>query len=181
MGYIEQLADRYKSYISLPWKDDLSGAERIIFVVYDKTKERRLRKGLDHFKTSHKWIDCDLTSAFAKWMADLDYKVSYFESPEDLVFKLNNDFLLHVANHIRDVLNSPDADANSIVGVCGIASLYGLIRVSDIMKEIEQDIKGRMVVFFPGQYENNNYRLLDARDGWNYLAVPITLGNDFGL
>ena len=30
-------------------------------------------------------------------------------------------------------------------------------------------------IFFPGQYEQNNYRLLDARDGWNYLAVPITL------
>ena len=34
---------------------------------------------------------------------------------------------------------------------------------------------GRLVVFFPGQFEQNNYRLLDARDGWNYLAVPITL------
>jgi hypothetical protein len=22
--------------------------------------------------------------------------------------------------------------------------------------------------------ESNNYRMLDARDGWNYLAVPIT-------
>ena len=25
--------------------------------------------------------------------------------------------------------------------------------------------------------DDNNYRLLDARDGWNYLAVPITLHN----
>jgi hypothetical protein len=39
----------------------------------------------------------------------------------------------------------------------------------------EADIQGRLVVFFPGQFERNNYRLLDARDGWNYLAVPITL------
>jgi hypothetical protein len=31
-----------------------------------------------------------------------------------------------------------------------------------------------LLVFFPGQFDNNNYRLLDARDGWNYLAVPIT-------
>ena len=35
--------------------------------------------------------------------------------------------------------------------------------------------RGRLVVFFPGQYEQNNYRLLDARDGWNYMAVPISL------
>ena len=25
-----------------------------------------------------------------------------------------------------------------------------------------------------GEYENNNYRLLDARPGWNYQAVPVT-------
>src|ERR1039457_3223619 len=24
------------------------------------------------------------------------------------------------------------------------------------------------------RYEGNSYRLLDARDGWNYLAIPIT-------
>jgi len=29
-------------------------------------------------------------------------------------------------------------------------------------------------VLFPGVYEQNNYRMLDARDGWNYLAIPIT-------
>jgi hypothetical protein len=49
------------------------------------------------------------------------------------------------------------------------------------MKEIERDFRGRVVVFFPGEYENSNYRLLDARDGWNYLAVPITLQEDRGV
>ena len=43
-----------------------------------------------------------------------------------------------------------------------------------MLRLVERDIKGRLVVFFPGQYEHNNYRLLDARDGWNYMAVPIT-------
>jgi hypothetical protein len=35
-------------------------------------------------------------------------------------------------------------------------------------------VPGRLLVLFPGEYENNSYRLLDARDGWSYLAVPIT-------
>ncbi|SPE51782.1 conserved hypothetical protein [Verrucomicrobia bacterium] len=47
--------------------------------------------------------------------------------------------------------------------------------MSLVLKEMEQSIRGRLVLFFPGEFENNNYRLLDARDGWNYLAVPITL------
>ena len=61
------------------------------------------------------------------------------------------------------------------------ASLFGFIRVSEFMKEIERDIRGRVGVFFPGEYENSNYRLLDARDGWNYLAVPITVQEDRGV
>jgi hypothetical protein len=46
--------------------------------------------------------------------------------------------------------------------------------MSQVLTLIEGDVRGRLVVFFPGQFEQNNYRLLDARDGWNYMAVPIT-------
>jgi hypothetical protein len=45
---------------------------------------------------------------------------------------------------------------------------------------IEADIEGVWSSSFPGQFERNNYRLLDARDGWNYLAVPITLHGEWG-
>jgi histidinol-phosphate phosphatase family protein len=38
-----------------------------------------------------------------------------------------------------------------------------------------QSIHGRLLVLFPGTKNENNYRLLDARDGWNYLANGITL------
>ena len=72
--------------------------------------------------------------------------------------------------------------------VCGLPDrrkvlqrLFGLLRASHLLKLVERDIRGRLVVFFPGHKDNNNYRLLDARDGWNYLAVPITLHGDGGL
>ena len=86
-----------------------------------------------------------------------------------------------MAGCVREALTAPEADENSVVGVYGIASLFGFVRVSELMKEIERDVRGRVVVFFPGEYENSNYRLLDARDGWNYLAVPITLHEDRGV
>ena len=186
MGRIDRLAERYKSYIALPWQKDLAGAQRAIFVVYDKADERRLRAHKDLFemattKAGHDWLECDLTHAFAQWMADTEYRDSYFESPEDLGLKLEDDFLKHVAGRVRDVLTSSKADENLVVGIYGIASLFGFVRVSELMKEIERDIRGRVVVFFPGEYENSNYRLLDARDGWNYLAVPITLREDRGV
>ena len=180
MGRIDLLAERYGSYIGLPWQKDLAGAERALFIVYDKKDERRLRARKDLFelattKAGHQWLQCDLTGAFAQWMSSTEYRDSYFESPEDLQLKLEEDFLAHVAGLVRRELQAPAADAGSVVGVYGVASLFGFVRVSELMKAIEQDIRGRLVVFFPGEYEDSNYRLLDARDGWNYLAVPITL------
>lgn len=186
MGRIDRLAERYRSYITLPWQKDLAGAQRAIFIVYDKADERRLRARKDLFalataEAGHGWSECDLTRAFSEWMANTEYRDSYFESPEDLELKLEDDFLQHVAGRVQEVLTAPEADDNSVVGIYGIASLFGFMRVSELMKEIERDIRGRVAVFFPGEYENSNYRLLDARDGWNYLAVPITLQEDRGV
>lgn len=184
MGRIDRLAERYRRHIALPWRKDLAGAERTIFIVYDKSDERRLRARKALFematrKLGHGWIDCDLTRTFAMWMADVEYRDSYFESPQDLDLKLEDDLLNHVADRVRRAL--AEADDNSVVAVSGIASLFGFLRVSELMQAIEPDVEGRIAVFFPGEYEDGNYRLLDARDGWNYLATPITLRDHRGV
>jgi len=186
MGKIEKLAKRYSRYVSLPWQKDLAGAQRAIFVVYSKTDERRLtnRKELFELATKeadHKWKACDLTNAFSNWMSGLDYRDSYFESPEDLELKLEEDFLEHVVDIILTALTDPDADNQTVVGVFGIASLFGFVRVSEVMSRVENKIRGRLVVFFPGEFENANYRLLDARDGWNYHAIPITMHDEIAV
>ena len=183
MGRIEKLAERYKRFLALPRRNDLAGAERVLFVVYDKSDERRPRARKELFalatrQAGYDWIDCDLTDVFARWMADIDYRESYFESPEDLALKLDRDFPQHVAGRLRAALAAPQAGGDSVVAVSGIASLFGFARISELMRAIETDIRGFVVVFFPGEYENNNYRLLDARDGWNYLAAPISLHED---
>ena len=183
MGRIDKLAERFGSYIALPWQKDLAGAQRAIFIVYDKTDERRLRARIGLFdlattEAGHRWLPCDLTGAFADWMASTSYRDSYFESPEDLQLKLEEEFVEYVASRVRAVLAAPDADDGSVAAVYGVASLFGFVRVSELMKAIEPDVRGRIAVFFPGEYEDSNYRLLDARDGWNYLAVPITLHDE---
>lgn len=184
MARIEQLVERYANHIGLPWPKHLARAERAIFVVYDKSDERRLRARRDLFalatqEAGHQWFDCDITTAFADWMAsfDPDDRESYFESPDDLALRLDGEFLDIIADKVRQTLTAREADDQSVVGVFGIASMYGFARVSKLMKVIEPHIRGRIVVFFPGEHENNNYRLLDARDGWNYHAVSITLHN----
>ena len=60
------------------------------------------------------------------------------------------------------------------MAIQGAGALYGFLKVREVVDDMAPLVAGRLLVFFPGTYENNNYRLLDAYDGWNYLAVPIT-------
>lgn len=180
MGRTEDLANCYQSHISAPWQKSLAGAQRTIFVVSDKADERRLRAKLELFEmatrqSGHGWKLFDFTGTFARWMAGMEYREAYFEEPADLALKLQSDFVHFAAAELHEALTAPDVDENTVVAVHGVACLFGFTRVSLVLKEVEQDIRGRLVLFFPGEFDNNNYRLLDARDGWNYLAVPITL------
>ncbi len=182
MGRIEELKNRYQNHISAPWQRNLAGDQKAIFVVYPKEDERKLRARLDLFEMAtidarHKWKSFDFTKTFANWMANTEYRELYFESPEDLTMRLQGDFLQFAAQELRKVLMAPDVNGDTVVAVYGVASLYGFTRVSLVLKEVVHDIQGRLLLFFPGEFDNSNYRLLDARDGWNYLAVPITLHN----
>lgn len=179
MARIEDIAERYGRHIATPWQRTIAGAQRVVIVVYDKELERTLRARKLAFETAtreagHDWFEVDLSDAFAKWMAADDYRDDYFSSPEDLQLKLHAEFPEFVAGRIRDLLRKPQVTDTSVAAVIGVGSLFGFTRVSEVLQRVEADINGRLVVFFPGQFERNNYRLLDARDGWNYLAVPIT-------
>lgn len=180
MAHIEELVGSYKSHISAPWQRNLAGAQKAIFVVYPKTDERRLRARLELFllatkESGHGWLPFDFTQVFARWMAAAKYREEYFCTPADMATKLESDFVPYAAGQLREVLTSPGADENTVVAAYGVASLYGFTQVSKVLEEVDQAIRGRLVLFFPGEFDNNNYRLLDARDGLNYRAVPITL------
>lgn len=182
MGRIEELAARYRAHIGAPWQRNLAGDQKAIFVVYSKTDERKLRARLELFEmattsTGHGWRLLDISNTFTRWMADTNYRDAYFEDPEALSMKLWGEFVKYVAGRLREVLTAEGTDENTVVAIQGVACLFGFTRVSLVLKEVVKDIPGRLVVFFPGEFEENNYRLLDARDGWNYLAVPITLHN----
>jgi hypothetical protein len=185
MSRIEDLAEQYAKHIATPWQRTVAGAQRVIMVVYDKELERTLRARKLAFENpthqaGHGWIDTDLSAAFARWIADDEYRDAFFESPEDLQIKLDAEFADHLAGNLRAILSSPEADEQTVVAVFGLGSLFGFTRVSEVLKLVEGDIRGRLVLFFPGHLDGNNYRLLDARDGWNYLAVPISQHSEGG-
>lgn len=183
MGRIEDLADEYERLLGGRWQHTLAGAQRVVFVVYDKELERSLRAKLPEFQqrtergeARHRWVHCDCTRLFAEWMAADEYRDAYFEQPDDLRIKLDTEFQDFAAARVRRCLASgdPDLDRNSVVALTGLASLYPFAHVSVLIRALEPEIAGRLVVFFPGTKNGSNLRFLDARDGFHYLGTSIT-------
>jgi len=177
MGMIEDLAANYQRHLMVPWQDTVSGAQRVMLLIYDKEQERALRARIIEFEiktrdAGYEWIQHDCTTAFSEWLATDEYCEAYFEAPEDLAMKIEGEFKGHIIRRLRECLLS--TDEKTVVALTGVASLYGFAHISEIVRAIESDIRGRLIVFFPGTKDGSNYRLLDARDGWNYLANSIT-------
>ena len=178
MGRIQDLAQIYKRHISAPWQRTVTGAQRVILSIYDKEVEKKLRGQIEEFEqatrlSEHSWQLIDATTWFAEWMAKVDYRDSYFQDPSQLEMCLDSEFRDYCCERLRSAFTS--ATTETVTGLLGLGSLFGFARASDLIRAIEPDIQGRLLIFFPGTKDGNNYSLLDARDGWNYLAVSISL------
>lgn len=179
MDRVDALLGEYRRQLSLPWRTELSGAERVWMAVYPPELERRVRARIDDFElatreSGHGWAKHDVTAAFSAWLGSQEYRESYYADPSLLAPALPQ-FLTTLEADIGATLSSADAGPNAVVGLVGVGSLFPMIRVSDVLQRVSARVEGRLVVFFPGSLERGNYRLLDARDGWNYLAIPITI------
>ena len=180
MSYLDDLIESYKRFVALPWQRNVAPPQRVWMVVYPPKYERRVRLNLREFENAtiqggHSWAQIDITTAFERWMADHEYAGAYFAEPELLETALP-EFFDVLVEEVRLKLEESSADAN-VVGLLGAGSLFGLgdsVKVSALLNAVNEFIAGRLLVFFPGQHDHNSYRLLDARDGWNYLATPIT-------
>lgn len=181
MGRVEELADKFGRHLDVPVSATGIAAERVLIVVYDKDLELLLRGRFELFKikaeaAGRSFMHVDCTMLFSEWMAGLSYRDAYFEEPEHLSAKVEGEFKMRVIAHLRNALRG--TDARSVVAVTGTGSLYGFARISEIVREVESELVGCLAVFFPGTKDANNYRLLDARDGWNYLAHSISLHSE---
>lgn len=181
MSRIQKLARAYERHIGAPWQRTLAGAQQVVFVVYEKELERTVRARVGEFeqatlRAEHGWSLVDCTPWFADWMARDEYRDAYYEDPSLLELKLETEFRDVCAQRLCAALEK--SGENDVTALLGVASLYGFMRVSDLVRSAEPAIRGRLVVFFPGSKSENNFRLLDARDGWNYLAQAITLHDE---
>lgn len=183
MSKVKRLIQSYRNHIGVPWRSDAASAQRVIFCVYNENEELRLRAKIDEFEIAtrdagHEWAVFDLTDTFAQWLASQRYAKSYFEKPI-LLSTLLTKYLAFIKEDFSAFLEANCVGEESVVALKGVGSLFGFLKVKEVVDNLAPMVKGRLLVFFPGSYENNNYRLLDGYDGWNYLAVPITADKEF--
>jgi hypothetical protein len=183
MSKIDGLLKSYEKHISTPWRNDAAPAQRVIFCVYNEKDERALRVKLGEFeiaasRANHDWLLFDLTDTFADWLSVQKYAEKYFMQP-DLLVNIYPKYLVYLTSELGRLLAVHGGNENTVLALSGVASLFGILKVKDVVENFAPMVKGRLLVFFPGSLENNNYRLLDGYDGWNYLAVPITADKDY--
>jgi hypothetical protein len=180
MSAIDRLLTNYSRQVRLPWSDNLSGKQRIWFAVYPPAEERRVRARLPQFEAvtleaNHGWTTADLTRLVPEFLAAHKYREGIFQRPQH--FRAGTDLEVRAAALVNETCSH--ADKESVVAIIGLASLFDFMRVSNLIERVEDSVPGRLLVLFPGEYAGNVYRFMDARDGFNYMAVPITSTESF--
>ena len=182
MSAIDRLLVNYSRQVRLPWSANMSGKQRVWLAVYPPAEERRMRARLPQFEAltleaNHGWITVDLTGLLPDFLAAHKYREAIFQNPEYL--RAGSDLEVRAAALLNEACSREESDANGVVVVVGLASLFDFLRVSSLIERVEDSPPGRLLFFFPGEYQGNVYRFMDARDGFNYMAVPITSTESF--
>lgn len=179
---LNRLIKSYASFISIPWMKGLADEQRVLFAVYHKEDELKLRARTEEFRLAtesagHPWLELDITKLFPEWMAQQKYREDYFEDPDALKSKYQVFVRQSVEMLAERIEADVNANENALVALVGCGTLFGFASVSDFVKQLAAHVPGRLLVLFPGEYVDNTYRLLDARDGWGYQATAITADN----
>jgi hypothetical protein len=182
MSAVDRLLSNYSRQVCLPWSANISGKQRVWFAVYPPAEERRVRARLPQFEAStlaanHGWSAVDLTRVLPEFLAIHKYRESIFQNPQHL--RAGIEIETRAAALVNTACSREEADSRSVVAITGLASMFDFMRVSSLIERVENNVSGRLLVFFPGEYAGNVYRFMDARDGFNYMAVPITSTESF--
>ena len=180
MNRIDQLLENYRSHIQMPLRSGLPASQRVWFAVYPAAEERRLINRIDEFEmvtkdAGHPWVRVDLKGSLAQWFSTVDEedRAAWFKNPGDIDLYAKTEWKDVLTEFFQREVAGATAPERTIFALTGLMDLYDFLHVSDLIESLEKTFTGYLLVFFPGEKEGNTYRFLDARTGWNYLAVPI--------
>jgi hypothetical protein len=183
MARTDQLLNAYRKQVSMPLRPGLPLNQRVWFVVYPPEEERRLALRLPEFEMATtesglEWVLIDLQQTLADWIDTFDdeTKSTCLRTPEILEDYARPEYITFLSSRINEVVANVPADlrAKTVFALRGLMELFDFVHVSDLVADIDTQLTGILLVFFPGEREDNTYRFLGARTGWDYLAVPIS-------
>lgn len=179
MNSFDEILSAYTKQVVLPWANDTPPAGRIWVVWYEKAMQRRFTGRLSEFehatrKAGRGWHQLDLAPWFGRWIAEHEFFDGLVEQPKELRGLLP-DIEDSLVIEVRKALEA--CTSNDVLALDGCGALFGVARVSTIIGRVADYVPGRLMVGFPGKHSGGVYRLLDARDGWNYHAIPIPQEN----
>lgn len=177
MTDLDSLIHNFGNQVGYPWAGNLAPAQRCWMIVYNPTDERRVRARIQAFENatnavSKAWQAVDITDVPGAWIAQHPLRERYFAKPDLLSGGALKDFRRYLLAFIEQQATKRD-DPQAVVAIIGVGALFGFVETSWLLNSVAPLIRGRLAVFFPGEFRDDNYRLLDAREGWNYLALPI--------
>jgi hypothetical protein len=182
MSAIDRLVANYARQVRLPWAatpraSSVSGSPCIRPLKSGACGRacRSLRRS--RWKPTTAGAPLTSRTCLPEWIAAHEYREAIFAEPEH--FSANSELEDLAVERVRQACASEEVDAASVVAITGLATLFDFMRVSSLIERVEDSVRGRLLVLFPGEYAGNVYRFMDARDGFNYMAVPITSTESF--
>ena len=181
MTSFDEILAAYAKTVQLPWAADTPPVGRVWIVWYDKGLQRRFTGRLGDFeaatiKTGRRWHLVDLSQRFGRWVAQHELFDALVLQPKE-IRGLLPEFEAALVADVKDALS--DCAPNSVLAINGCGALFGVASVSTLISRVSDHIPGRLLIGFPGKHAGGVYRLLDARDGWNYHAIPIPPNDAF--
>src|SRR5512136_2006150 len=117
---IDQLLAAFELVVNEPWTAALSGQERIWFLVYDPSEQRKIDLRLGDFETAtmkagKRWRLISMKNCFPSWMAGHEYKEEYFNDPETLVDQLEVEFKQYAIQYLTSEIEKQNVDDNTLI------------------------------------------------------------------
>jgi hypothetical protein len=121
------------------------------------------------------WHPMSIKGQFVTWLDSFppDEREACFAQPDVLETYARSDFKGRIIAYVMGEMAKATEPESTVFAVTGLLELFNYLHVSDVVSEIEISFPGFLLVFFPGERVGNIYRFLCARNGWNYLAIPI--------
>jgi hypothetical protein len=171
----DSLVRSFRRQVQLPWRTDVPASGRVWILWYDRSLELRVGGQWplleqESARAGHGWRSIDAGPMFAQWLDGHELRDAVLSQPDELG-SLLPEFEDAVVEQLTTVLDAAAPDDLVAVKRCG--ALFGLASLSKVVNRVESSVQGRLLLSFAGRYEGTGYRLLDARPGWNYHAVPI--------